>query len=247
MRAKRGPVMNAERAEQGGGFRHCASGTGEPSPTLRPFNRAVSAVRNSPPRKEVPPIFPDDSFLRQTIFRALRAALSLTDPEADASIIRAYADVPAAEQPGDANLCYYHLRTDAQAKILQEAGTEASLRRVHSFIPCSLILVFYGPACETWAHACRSFLFLDGASRPRQILREAGLYPIPFPPPPSIVYEETGKAFRKRADLVISLRLVDESSYGSVISRDPTPVETIQSAPTVSIHLSGLHISPRNP
>ena len=62
-------------------------------------------------------------------------------------------------------------------------------------------------------------LYLDGSGFPRQILREAGIYPIPDPPPPSILYEEEGSLWRRRADLTISLRVREEqrsSARGSI-------------------------------
>ena len=55
-------------------------------------------------------------------------------------------------------------------------------------------------------------LFLDGAGFPRRILRDAGIYPVPDPPQPSLLHEEEGSLWRKRADLTVSLRVRDEVS-----------------------------------
>ena len=70
-------------------------------------------------------------------------------------------------------------------------------------------------------------LYLDGSGFPRRILREAGIYPVPDPPQPSILYEEEGSLWRKRADLTISLRVQFETQ---ALSRG-----SIQSAPAVRI------------
>ena len=109
---------------------------------------------------------------------------------------------------------------------------------VDSFIPCRLILTFYGPDCESWAHRARTFLYLDGAGKPRQILRSAGLYPIPNPSPPSILYEESAKSFRKRADVTIDLRLLDFTAYGSAITQEPVTIDTVETTPDVQISVS---------
>ena len=183
-------------------------------------------------------MLPDDRTLHQTVFRALRAALALSASEADRHLLRAYAETPAAEPSPQTDVCYYFLQTDAQSRLLQETEVQNSQHHAYSYIPCRLILVFYGPSCESWAHRCRTFLYLDGRTSPRGILREAGLFPVPFPQPPSILYEETGKAFRKRADLTLDLRLLDDSAYGSAISHAPIPVDTIQTPPSVTIHVS---------
>ena len=169
---------------------------------------------------------------------ALKSTLSLSEKEANRSLIRAYATVPASEPSPDTNLCYYFLQTEPSAPLLQESSLDSSLAEVFSYQPCRLVLVFYGQDCERWALHCRSFIFLDGVGKPRHLLRSVGLFLIPSPPPPSIAYEETSKTFRKRADLVIQARLVDISAYGSVISRSEETVDTISVSPSVEVHVS---------
>jgi hypothetical protein len=71
-------------------------------------------------------------------------------------------------------------------------------------------------------------LFLDGAGFPRRILRDAGIYPVPDPPQPSILYEEEGSLWRKRADLTVSLRVRDEQ-------RGPARC-SIRTAPAIILH-----------
>ena len=64
-------------------------------------------------------------------------------------------------------------------------------------------------------------LYLDGPGFPRQILRKAGIYPVPDPPQPSLLHEEEGSLWRKRADLTVSLRVRDElrsQTRGSITS-----------------------------
>ena len=175
-------------------------------------------------------MYPDSHSLHQAVFRALRAALMLSPEEASARIFRAYADPPPAEPSPSADVCYYHLRTDPSPSVLQEFSLDSGIPQVSSFIPVSLLLVFYGPSCESWAHRALSFLFLDGAGESRRLLRSVGLFPIPTRRPPSVLFEETGKTFRKRADLVIPLRLLSNEDF--------SPVPTVESPPSVSVHYS---------
>ena len=69
-------------------------------------------------------------------------------------------------------------------------------------------------------------LYLDGRGFPRQILRNAGIFPVPDPPQPSLLHEEEGSLWRKRADLTIQLRVRDEqrAQARSVISLPPAVV-----------------------
>ena len=71
-------------------------------------------------------------------------------------------------------------------------------------------------------------LYLDGPGFPRQILRAAGIYPIPDPPQPQLLHEEEGSLWRKRADLTIELR-VREELQGQARS-------SINTVPAVIIH-----------
>ena len=175
-------------------------------------------------------MFPDNHALNQAIYNALRAALLLSPEEASSHLFRAYSNPPPVEPTPSENVCYYYLRTDPNPAVLQETFLESDTPEVFSFIPCTLTLVCYGPDCEAWAHRLQSFLFLDGAGEPRQLLRSAGLFPIPSRRPPSILFEESGKTFRKRADLVIPLRLRSNESY--------KPLPTIDVPPTVMLHYS---------
>ena len=61
------------------------------------------------------------------------------------------------------------------------------------------MMLWDGFTCS-YAHKIRSFLYLDGAGLPRQILRKAGIYPVPDPPVPHLLYEPEGSLWRRRAD-----------------------------------------------
>ena len=160
----------------------------------------------------------ENSAFHTAIFDALCACLGLdkTSSDAVALIHEAYAEPENVPRPGrNKNIVYW--------SILQEPGTvvpEAYNAEtvssgshtpiVYSTLKYQLVVVCYGPACEAYASRIRSMLFLDGAGFPRRILRDAGIFPVPDPPQPSLLYEEEGSLWRKRADLTVSLRVRDE-------------------------------------
>ncbi len=98
------------------------------------------------------------------------------------------------------------------AYLAQARGAGRNTTVVYTTLKYQLIIVCYGPDCEEYAHRIRSMLYLDGSGFPRQILREAGAYPVPDPPQPAILHEEEGSLWRKRADLTVSLRVRDEQT-----------------------------------
>ena len=68
---------------------------------------------------------------------------------------------------------------------------------------------------------------LDGNGYPRSILRKSGIYPIPRPPMPVLIREETGALFRPRADLEIRLRIREtlvRENRRSAITRTPAVI-----------------------
>ena len=99
---------------------------------------------------------------------------------------------------------------------------------VYTTLKYQLVIVCYGPACEEYARRIRSMFYVDGRGFPRQILRKTGIFPVPDPPPVSILHEEEGSLWRKRADLTVSLRVRDEQIAQARGS--------IQSAPAVVLH-----------
>ena len=96
----------------------------------------------------------------------------------------------------------------ASTEVAETSGTHTPI--VYSTLKYQLVIVCYGPACEAYASRIRAMLFLDGAGFPWRILRDAGIFPVPDPPQPSLLYEEEGSLWRKRADLTVSLRVRDE-------------------------------------
>ena len=144
--------------------------------------------------------------------------MELSPSSADASaLIRPFPNDPESPPPPprSVNVVYYDVRPEEapdagyQVYAAEDATVYAARPAVSSFLPYRLILVCYGPDCEQYAHRIRSFLFLDGSGYPRSILRQAGIYPVPRPPMPILLDEEEGNLLRRRADLVISLRVAD--------------------------------------
>ena len=159
-----------------------------------------------------------DTAFHTAIFNALCSCLELSPSsfEASALIRRAYQEPENAPKPGrNQNVIYYDIAEDdspdAGYQVFSgENPTSAGVfPSVASFLPYRLIVVCYGPACVWNANRIRDFLFLDGAGYPRSILRKAGIYPVPRQPVPVLLHEEDGALWRRRADLVIQLRISD--------------------------------------
>ncbi len=150
------------------------------------------------------------------IFDAFCACLGLgrDSREAAALIHEAYAEPENAPRlPRNRNVIYWTLLQDPASDPVstaynpEPAGTGRNSVTVYTTLKYQLIIVCYGPDAEEYALRIRSMLYLDGSGFPRRILREAGIYPVPDPPQPAILYEEEGSLWRKRADLTISLRV----------------------------------------
>ena len=170
------------------------------------------------------------------IFDAFCACLGLgrDSREAAALIHEAYAEPENAPRPPrNRNVIYWTLLQDPASDPVstaynpEPAGTGRNSVTVYTTLKYQLIIVCYGPDAEEYALRIRSMLYLDGSGFPRRILRDAGIYPVPDPPQPAILYEEEGSLWRKRADLTISLRVQFETQ---ALSRG-----SIQSAPAVRI------------
>ena len=176
-------------------------------------------------------MLPDAPNLRTAVFRALAACLDLPpeSPEAAAMLLRAYADPPPPQAPPETNLCFYDLSPDPAAPMLTERDVHRGAHAIFRFMPYSLTLVCYGPDCESNALMIRENLFIDGARRPRAILRSAGIYPVPPAAPPVVLYEEEGARFRKRADLSVALRIRDD--------REGLPADPLDIPPEVDIRI----------
>ena len=154
--------------------------------------------------------------LHTAIFDAFCACLGLnrSSGEAAALIHEAYAEPENAPRPPrNRNVIYWTLLQDPASDPVstvyqtEAAGAGKNSVAVYTTLKYQLIIVCYGPDAEAYALRIRSMLFLDGSGFPRRILREAGIYPVPDPPQPALLYEEDGTLWRKRADLTISLRV----------------------------------------
>ena len=177
----------------------------------------------------------ESSAFHTAIFDALCACLNLSAAEGIKLIHEAYAEPENVPRPARTkNVIYWTVLQDPAADPVStewnagvgSAGTHLPI--VCTTVKYNLVIVCYGPACEEYASRIRSMLFLDGRGFPRQILRAAGIYPIPDPPQPSILYEEEGSLWRKRADLTVQLRVRDEQRSQARSS--------ITTAPAVVLH-----------
>ena len=158
--------------------------------------------------------------MNETIFKALCACLGLSPSSEQAlSLIRqAYTEPENTPQPARNTDVIYWSISPEQERETASYGTEVGggfghKPTVHRFLAYQLLIVCYGPSCETNARKIRAFLYIDGANLPRGILRKAGIYPIPDPSAPQLLYEPEGSLWRSRADLTISLRIKDTLVY----------------------------------
>lgn len=174
----------------------------------------------------------DDSVLSLAIFKALARCVSLSpDSESASALIQeAYAEPENPVSPSrDTDVIYYYLSRDASSADLQQAhlpavsysgvppgglstdsgATGTRPVSIQSFQAFLLNIIAYGPHSRSNAHQIRSRLFIDGAKQPRALLRAAGIYPIPTPPEPELLWEQHGSLWRRRSDLTISLRVCD--------------------------------------
>ena len=159
----------------------------------------------------------ESSAFHTAIFDALCACLNLSAAEGIKLIHEAYAEPENAPRPPrNRNVIYWTLLQDPKADPVSTSwNAEAGIAGSHIPTVCTtlkyqLIIVCYGPACEEYALRIRHMLYLDGSGFPRRILRDAGIFPVPDPPMPSLLHEEEGSLWRKRADLTISLRVREE-------------------------------------
>ena len=177
----------------------------------------------------------NSELFREAVFDALCACLNLTESEGVELIHEAYAEPENVPRPTrNRNVIYWTVLQDpASDPVSTEYNAEAGTAGTHVPTVCTtlkyqLVIVCYGPACEEYASRIRHMLFLDGRGFPRQILRNAGIYPVPDPPQPALLHEEEGSLWRKRADLTIQLRVRDEER-GQTRS-------SMTAAPAVIIH-----------
>ncbi len=159
-----------------------------------------------------------DSVFNTAIFRALCACLELSPSSAEASVlIRPFPNDPESPPAPDrsVNVIYYDVTPESapdagyQTFTSSDPTTSSSRPAVSSFLPYRLTLICYGPNCENIIHRIRSFIYLDGSGYPRSILRKAGIFPVPRPSMTVLLDEEEGSLLRRRADMLIPLRVMD--------------------------------------
>ena len=177
----------------------------------------------------------ESSAFHTAIFDALYACLNLTEAEGLKLIHEASAEPENVPRPTrNKNVIYWTVLQDPSADPVStewnnETGTSGThLPMVCTTVKYNLVIVCYGPACEEYARRIRHMFYLDGRFFPRQILRDAGIFPVPDPPQPSLLHEEEGSLWRKRADLTIQLRVRDEQMAQSR--------NAISSPPAVALH-----------
>ena len=172
----------------------------------------------------------DDSEMNEAVFAALCSCLGVA-PGTDAAnrlIHKAYAEPENAPQPPrERDVIYYWIErdtaTDDDFQTMASGrgwGSDLVNTEIWSYLAYRLVVVCYGPHAEEHAHRIRALIFLDGVRKPRGILRAAGIYPIPRPAQPELIREPMGSLWRKRADLVFSLRVRDSlvAEQGAVAS-----------------------------
>ena len=177
----------------------------------------------------------NSELFREAVFDALCVCLNLSATEGIKLIHEAYAEPENVPRlPRNRNVIYWTVLQDpASDPVSTEWNNEAGSGGTHVPTVCTtlkyqLVIVCYGPACEEYARQIRHMLYLDGRGFPRQILRNAGIFPVPDPPQPTLLHEEDGSLWRKRADLTIQLRVWDEER-GQTRS-------SMTAAPAVIIH-----------
>ena len=177
----------------------------------------------------------NSELFREAVFDALCACLNLSAAEGVKLIHEAYAEPENVPRPArNKNVIYWTVLQDpASDPVSTEWNNAPGTSNTHVPTVCTtvkynLVIVCYGPACEEYASRIRHMLYLDGRGVPRQILRNAGIFPVPDPPQPSLLPEEEGSLWRRRADLTIQLRVRDEQRYQNRSS--------IKIAPAVILH-----------
>jgi len=173
--------------------------------------------------------------MNEIIYNVLCACIGLSrsSEQALALIRQAYTEPENSPRPARmADVIYWSLSPEEAEDPASYGEADVSFGShkpiVHRYLAYQLLIICYGPACEVYAHKIRSFLYLDGAGLPRQILRKAGIYPVPDPPAPQLLYEPEGSLWRRRADLTIPLRVRDTLVYSN-------PRGAITSPPAVNL------------
>ncbi len=157
--------------------------------------------------------------LKQAIYHALCRSMGLTpgSAAADALIVPAYSEPELVPKvPRSRNVIYWHLEREEGVappiRMEKATGREGNetVTAIRTVLHYSLMIVCYGPDAEENAHRIRAMIYVDGADKPRGLLRKAGIYAVPKPPQPQLLWEPEGSRWRRRADVVISLSVRQE-------------------------------------
>ena len=173
--------------------------------------------------------------MNDAIYQALCACFGLVPSSSYASaLIREAYQEPenAPRPPRNKDVIYYSAAPDPAAAeappayIPEDASQASHAAAVSSFSAWTLTVVCYGPHALMNARKIRAFLFADGPGFPREILRKAGIRPVPEP---MLLHEPEGSLWRKRADLTVSLRAEETQTHA--VRRDAVTVP-----PVVLVH-----------
>ena len=146
-------------------------------------------------------------------------------------IRRAYSD-PAPPPETGRDVLYYDLTPDPRPPHREEAPPPEGGLEYFRAAPWRLSLVFYGEGALDLAWRFYHLLYLDGPGSPRQIMRRAGIYPVPGGPGPVLIREEWQKGRRTRADLTVPLMIAERMRLSA------GAVPAIEEAPDVRIHVT---------
>ncbi len=176
----------------------------------------------------------DEEAINRAVFNALAVSLNLYPESNDASkmIIRSWSDHQPPQADRESDLVFFDLSPDQLAPMFTERSVVNRFHAVYRFIPFHLTLIFYGPRCGTLAFRVRENIFVDGSSKPLSILRKAGIYPQPVRHTPTVVYEEEDGFYRKRADLVLPVWVLDNSA---VAAEGALGVDIVDKVPDIII------------
>ena len=172
------------------------------------------------------------------LYSALCACFGLdpSSPEASVLIREAYQESENAPRlPRNTDVIYYSVAPDSAAAEAPPAYDAEAFARssqtpvVSAFSAWTMTVVCYGPHALSNARKIRAFLFVDGPEFPREILRKAGIRPVPDPLEPMLLHEPEGSLWRERADLTISLRAEETQIH-------PARRGAISVSPAISIH-----------
>ena len=156
------------------------------------------------------------------LYSALCACFGLvpSSPEASVLICEAYQEPENAPRlPRNSDVIYYSVSPDVSAQEAPPANSmdhpaDASHEAVvSSFSAWTMTVVCYGPHALSNARKIRAFLFVDSPGFPREILRKAGIRPVPDPPEPMLLREPEGSLRRERTNLTILLRSGEKETH----------------------------------